>query len=75
MLPNSQQSNTGLLIFWENGESPKEFLRLKNMMLLLTLTEERWGSRDGYVTQAEGQLPDRTHPATIPMDVCSQRAD
>lgn len=44
---------------------------LKNLKLLLKLTEEKQGKCDGCVTQAEGQLPDETHPAVLLMEVCS----
>lgn len=42
---------------------PKGFLMLKNLKLLSKLTEREQGECDGCVTQAEGQLPDKTHPA------------
>lgn len=43
----------------------------KDLKLLLKLTEETQGKRDGRVTQAAGQLPDETRPAVIQLEVCS----
>lgn len=48
---------------------------LKKLKLLLKLTEKEQGERDGCGTQAEGQLPDETHPAVSEGSLFSREVD
>lgn len=74
-VPNSQQNDAGLLIFWEDGDFLKGLWMLKNLKLLLKLMEETQGKCDGCVTQAEGQLLNKSHLLSFQRKSVLQRGE